>query len=262
MSSSWRPQPSVRFRKHRNRRRFIFGTLIALGAILILAGVIWGFGFLNVKSVKVSSVKFIDSEKFKNQIDNYLNANNFFGLINFRKNELFISRKDFNFLLNQFPELESFTLTKNLFSRELIFNLNERQSEGIVCEDNPVQKCFYFDKSGFVFTEAPETGGSIIFLINDGSGRLYKIGDEILSADNFQIFSKTRDLVNARFPVGSIFIGSDGAEIRVNAGWSIKINLEDLSRTYLALENLLRGGFDFNSLSYVDLRYLPNIYYK
>jgi len=40
------------------------------------------------------------------------------------------------------------------------------------------------------------------------------------------------------------------------------LNPEDLIRTKAAVQNLLQSDFNFGSLEYLDLRYLPNIYWK
>jgi len=259
---SWRSR-QVRMAKGRRRqRRLIFIFIIILAVAL---GAFYAFflsGWLAVTGVEMVGVHFTQAEQLKKEAEQYLFSQQFLGFINFRNNLIFLSAKDFSGLLLKDPAVKDFSLTKSLKDRSLIFYLRERQEKGILCLAGEEQSCFYFDDQGVIFAASPQTEGNVIFLIKDASGRLYNLGDRILTQGSFSDLITIWDSLAVRFHLDDVQVTAADLIIKSSAGWRIYLNSEDLTRTKVAVQNLLQSDFNFGSLEYLDLRYLPNIYWK
>lgn len=257
--------PSHRTRAWKNRRKrrrpFLFMTTLIIIAIAVFYTLFLS-GWFQVKDVQVIGSRFSNAEQLKQEIDQYLRAPKFLGLINFKNNLIFLTASKFKNLLLSQPAIKDFSLAKNFKNRILVFNIWERQIIGILCFGNEGETCFYFDNRGVVFADAPQTEGSLIFLIRDSSGRIYNLGDGILSAERFDELITIRNLLTNYFRLDLIQINTADLTIKSSAGWEIYLNPEDLARTFMALQNLIQDNFNFNSLNYLDLRYLPNVYWK
>jgi len=260
--TTWPSRQTRAFKNRRKRRRiFLFMTTLIIVVIAIFYTLFLS-GWFKVKDIQVIDNRFSNAEQLKQNIADYLSSKKFLGLINFKNNLLFLAAGDFRTLLSQVPAIKDFKLSKNFKNRTLIFNIQERQINGVLCFGGEGGACFYFDSGGVVFAGAPQTEGSLIFLIRDNSGRIYNLGDGILSAENFGDLIAIRNLLANYFRLDLIQINAADLTIKSSAGWEIYLNPEDLARTFMALQNLIQNNFDFNSLEYLDLRYLPNIYWK
>lgn len=259
---SWRSR-QVRMAKGRRRqRRFIFIFIVILIAALGVFYALFLSGWLAVTRVEVVNAHFTQAEQLKNEAEQYLFSQKILGFINFRNNLIFLSAKDFSGLLLKDPAVKEFSLTKSLKDKSLTFRLRERQEKGILCLAGEEQSCFYFDDQGIVFAASPQTEGNVIFLIKDASGRLYNLGDRILTQGSFSDLVAIWDSLAARFHLDDVQVTATDLIIKSSAGWQIYLNSGDLARIKVAVQNLLQSDFDFSSLEYLDLRYLPNIYWK
>ena len=259
-------RPSLRQKKliqsRRKHRRFFWFFVIFflfLGGVLYL---IFLSGFFDIRNFHFNSPRFVDAEVLKNEIQGRLNEGELFNLFNVGNNWLFVFRKDFEPLLEKYPPLQNFELFKNFYFREISLRFVERQIEGIWCGENEWNKCFYFDQGGLLFIEAPESSGNLIFLIRDLSGRFLEVGDKIFSEADFPEFLKIKNIIANQKPIEAVFSTEKELTVQLVDGPKIYLNPSDFSRTLVVLGNLFQGGLDLQNLEYLDLRYLPNVYYK
>lgn len=259
---SWRLRQTRVPKGRRRRRRFIPIVVVVLIAAIGMFYAFFLSGWLAVEKVEIINAHFAQAEQLEGELNQRLFSQRFLGFINFRNNFIFLSAKDFSDLMLKDPAIKDFSLTKNFRNKSLAFYIQERQSKGILCLAGEEQNCFYFDDQGVVFAASPQTEGNVIFLIKDDSGRLYNLGDRILALGSFDDLVAIWNSLAERFHLDNLQIGATGLIIKSSAGWQVYLNPEDLIRTRAAVQNLLQSDFNFGSLEYLDLRYLPNIYWK
>ncbi|MDP2855581.1 MAG: hypothetical protein Q8N90_00465 [bacterium] len=252
-------------RVSKSRRRHKRLILIVIVVLAAAVGMFYAFflsGWLAVEKVEIINAHFAQATQLEMELNQYLFSQRFLGFINFRNNFIFLSAKDFSDLVLKDPAVKDFSLTKNLRNKSLAFYIQERQSRGILCLVGEEQNCFYFDEQGVVFAASPQTEGNVIFLIKDDSGRLYNLGDRILTLGSFVDLIAVWDSLAERFHLDNLQINATGLIIKSSAGWQVYLNPENLTSAQAAVQDLLQSDFNFGSLEYLDLRYLPNIYWK
>lgn len=237
-------------------------VVVVLAAAIGMFYVLFISGWLAAEKVEIINAHFAQVAQLERELNQYLFSQRFSGLINFRNNFIFLSAKNFSGLMLKDPAIKDFSLTKNFRNKSFAFHIQERQGKGILCLAGEEQDCFYFNDQGVVFAASPQTEGNVIFLIEDVSGRLYNLGDRILTLGSFGDLIAIWDSLAERFHLDNLQINATGLIIKSSAGWQVYLNPEDLIRTKAAVQNLLQSDFNFGSLEYLDLRYLPNIYYK
>lgn len=184
-------------------------------------------------------------------------------------NIIFTTRKSIKSqLLKKIPEILDLKISKNLFKRRLEINIQERETIGILCKQD-ADSCFYFDKNGVIFENAPNTSGSLIIVIKDYSQRDLKLGDAALDGNFIDTATVIKEELFQKMGIGtsSFDIESYPAEkLRVITGesWYILFSLKrDIKSQLSALKAALDEKIqDRMSLEYVDLRIENRIYYK
>jgi hypothetical protein len=239
-------------------RRVNKRVIILIISLFVLAGIGYVLFFspvFKIKEIIVSGNKKTSSEEIKNSLvyDNMLLAT---------------SRNVKGELTKKFPEILDLKVSKNLFKGKLEINIQEREIVGILCNQE-TSGCFYFDKDGIVFENAPSTSGSLVTLIKDYSKRDFGPGDAVLDK-NFvdtillikeDLFQKI-GLKVASFDIESYPI--EKLRVVTSESWYILFSLQrDIKSQLLALKVALDEKIkDRMGLEYVDLRIENRIYYK
>lgn len=168
--------------------------------------------------------------------------------------------------LAEFPknlEIADLTIEKDYFERQVKINIKERKRFGIWCEIN---NCFWFDKNGVIFSEAPMVEGNLIYKISDFSGRSLKFGDlaleEKLLANLIKIFDvleksdlKIKSLKLENLQLQEVITESTNSLPKIY--FSLRI---DPSFTLAAIDSMKKIGLE--KIEYVDLRVENRAYYK
>ena len=140
----------------------------------------------------------------------------------------------------------------------------------IVCKDETAE-CFYIDKQGIAFEQAPQTSGSLVLLIKDYSEREYHLGKEIFEQRIVNFISQVRYGLSSEAGLAILdfnvlsFPPKD-LKVMTNEGWYILFDLErDIKSQLLGLKAALEEKIseeERKNLEYVDLRIENRIYYK
>jgi len=252
--------------------------IIIILLVLVLAYVFLFSPIFKVRAVEVSGNKEITTEQIR---ESFSHKNIF----------LFSEEEIRNDLKNKFPKISKLEISKNLTKRSVSLLIKERERLSIICrmglrEEEPsltedaegrekVKECFYIDKTGFVFDEAPETSGSLIILIKDYSQNSFAIGDymfkekitNLIFRIKENLFSETNikplDFNFTSFPYTDLkVITSEGWYILFNLIKSAEAQIEALKTAFSSGPDQLRELREDGELEYIDLRIENRIYYK
>lgn len=166
-----------------------------------------------------------------------------------------------------YPQLAKVEVQRNFFERKITVNLEERQKEIIWCMEKKEQ-CFWVDKTGFAFTPAPFTQGTLVEVkvIRDYSEREVKVGENVLDPKHFQNLKSALDLlVELNLPVNELKVENvDYREAIADLSSGPDMYFSFLFDPGFAREVVekLRSSGEWSSLRYVDLRVENRAYYS
>jgi hypothetical protein len=262
--------PSYFNDRQRGRKRFLF-RLKAYGFFVLFFALVFGgayfFFYSDFFQIKKISAEFSDG----NPIFPLAEDLNVF----FASRSEFSSCLGFNSILTwkngdvtgdflaRYPEIEKISVKKDYWNRIVGIKAEKREKFGIWCL---AEKCFWFDKNGVVFGEAPEMEGGLIRRVSDFSGRQIKKGDLVLE-NNF-----TGNLVKIFGVLETAGLGTslklENIELQEITALPAK---EGLPEIYFSLRfdpsfgtSVLREleTKGLNGIVYIDLRSENRAYYK
>jgi len=248
--------------KLRFSRKFFYLAFLTA----ILAGAFYFFlisGSFEIKEVNVSGFEEVSEEQILGAVNNILGEKKFgiFGADNY-------------FLLSE-EKLQSSILVsllkvravdiKKIDKNVLEIYVEERKIVGVWCGDNG---CFYFDKEGVIFDQAPRSFGSLMVSVTDERDIEPNLGSVVLEEAQVNLAQEAHRLVGNNFPFGirGIIITPDAEfEILTSENWRILLNKnEDIEYQLSNLKYVLDEeiGTRSGELEYVDLRLGNRVYYK
>lgn len=248
--------------RRKKKKRKLKGMLLLICLFLILIYILFFSPLFKIRAIEVLGNKEVKTEEIKN---NFSYKNIF----------LFTEKKIKDDLVKKFPKISDLEVRKNLIKRVVNLIIKERERLGIICQSKIIEEkeqmknCFYIDKNGFIFEDAPQTSGSLIILIKDYSQRDFYLGKNIFEKRIMEFISKIKEnlFLETGVRVSDFSILSWPAKelkIMTNEGWYIIFDLERDAKSQLlglkaALEEKIKNR---ESLEYVDLRIENRIYYK
>ncbi len=254
----------LKMKRSRRRKRMVFCVIFGFLLVIILLGYLFLFSpVFKIKDVEVNQTHILDPIIIQQGLQTILNRGFILGPLVVNNNILFIPTAQISDYLKSFSAIESFSQDRSFFPGALKINIQEREVVGILKQ--PVAKNYYFDKNGIIFSEAPDSEGGALPIIESGLNRSFDLGNCILESASFQALMRIIQLLDDNFSSASVKLGKDKSEIVVTLDngkeMPLYLNLNNLSQTYSVLTYFIQNNFNFN-LEYLDLRYLPNVYYK
>lgn len=282
-----RKNPTLKPSKLKRRRRKIF-AIKALSVFLILIGFVFLLSWLSkmqsiqIENIEVSGNTTLSKEEIANLVKAETSAK-YFKL--FSKNSIFLyPRKSIEkTLTDDLKKIETVSI-KSKRLKTLLISMVERKPNSLWCFSRPEEgtsrknnnsgKCYFLDKEGLIFSEAPDFSGNSFL-------RYYGLLDNIEQpiGENYMTSEKFREV--SRF-IGSLEIlgikvatfraeSENDYEIILKNG--IKIILDDKKPFDKTLENIqsILGEVDLKSdyspsnppkINYVDLRFGNKVYLK
>jgi len=278
-----------KIRKRKNKGKIF---LVVIIFILIIGGLIYLIDFspaFKVKEIKINGVEQLDDNEIIAQLKNFVTNQSRITKILGPDNILSWPR-DYSEFTKNYPIFEKFDIKKSFLEHTIVVDVKEREKFGVWCLQAPLNtnntqinieeilpksasssselvSCWWFDKNGFVFGEAPYAEGFLISKVNDFSGRILKAGDLVLTNDFFQNFLNIHQLLEK--------IGLTINDLSLYNLSSEEIVLEETSnnpKIYFSLRfnpldtvsalNKLKDEPGFGKLLYIDLRTENRVYYK
>lgn len=242
----------------RKKRKRMIGGLIFIACLLFLIslGIFFLLPKFEIKTIEISGNKEITTEEIKN-------------ILVYKNIFLVTEERIKSDLLKNFPQIFELTVSKNLPRREIRISVKEREEFGIVCQEIS-RNCFYIDKYGIIFKEAPQTSGSLIILIKDYSNRNYKIGEKIFEPEQMTFISEIKEKlwndINLRVVDFSVLsFPCEDLKVITSESWYILFNLQKKAADQLAalkavLEEKIKDKR--SELEYIDLTIENRVYYK
>lgn len=250
-------------KEERNKKlKILFFSLFLLVLVLISFWLIFISSFFNIQNINFSDNTVLNR-------DNALNIISDIAPFGLGENLLILSKSRLKSeLAAVFPSITDITIKKKLF-HTIIIDFQKRIQIGIWCQPRADSRCYYFDKDGIAFAKTPETEGSLILKIEDGSKNNVSLGDRVLNSDqiNFIIVFNGKIAENNKFKILIFKIKpsfSVDLEAVTNKNWSIY--LDEKQDPVTAFNNLLtilkEVVKNTDNLEYVDLRIPSRIFYK
>jgi hypothetical protein len=256
--------------RQRGRKRF-FSRLKSAGFFILFLALIFGAiyfffysDFFRIKEIKtefsgggsISSLADNLGAFFaaKSEIRSYLGTGNILTWESGEMPEVF---------LEKYPEAEKISIEKNYWDKAISVRVEEREKFGIWCL---AEKCFWFDKNGIVFEEAPEMEGGLIRKVSDFSDRRLAEGDKILESRFIENLIKIFGILESAGLGYSLKL--DNLELQEITAVPAQKNLPEIyfslrvdpSFGLTALKKLEEKNLA--NLSYIDLRVENRAYYK
>jgi len=187
------------------------------------------------------------------------------------RNMLLFSKSDLtSFLRNKHPDINEITLNLSIANQTLDIQTTLRESEYIFCQQED-SNCYFVDKNGVIFEQAPSSTGSLIKQIISQKPVKFQFGQILITKDLWQRIEKLFLLTageQSPFKIESIYIDPDNLsslKIKTQEGWFLYFNLnENLEYLLKVIQELKesRGNKGFSQIEYLDCRFLPKIYIK
>ena len=248
------------YRKRRNFRiKIYFGALILILFLISILYILIYSPIFQIREFKIAGAQRLNNEEvLKILAPAILNtrAANFLGM----KNLFVWSEKK--------PDVSKSALLEADVKREwlgqsVVIDIKERERLAIWCRIN--SSCYWIDKNGMAFEEAPETEGSLILTVRDNSPEIINQG-EIVAEGRFigNLSAILKGILESKIPAKKVVFDKRLQEVRVGSysgpdyffsiRFDPKLNLESLKS--------LEEKVDLNKVGYFDLRIENRIFYK
>jgi len=172
-----------------------------------------------------------------------------------------------------FPTITDISIKKEPF-HGLIINFEKRIQIGIWCQpagDQPqANNCYYFDKEGIVFKEAPQTEGALILKIKDFEKREVSLGSQVLNYNRLKFITEFNNKIteNNQFKIIEFKITPSAnfdLEAITDRGWSIYLDqnqdpMLEANNLFTIINEVIKNKAP--NLEYIDLRLPTRVFYK
>lgn len=169
-----------------------------------------------------------------------------------------------------FHDLEIIIMEREVFAIYCRTKIKNDDAAPLLEGENNITNCYYIDKGGVIFGEAPKSAGSLISVIREVNDNSAMLGEKVLNIQIINSISNIKTLLldkNLRV-TEFLFRGqpSLNPEVFISEGWRIYFDVrQDIYTQIDILDRALKekiSGQERDALEYVDLRVPGRIYYK
>jgi len=215
-----------------------------------------------IKEVNITGLKTVPEEQVMLEVNNIFSQKKFVFLKS-RNYFIFSTDKMRAHVLGTFPKIGEIYIRKNPEALEII--VEERGAVGVWCS---VGECFYFDKKGVIFEQAPRSTGSLILAVEDERNFDPSLGATVLTSAEIIFLEEAKGLIQRNFPFNArLFVITKKSEFEflTSENWRVFLNKKESPQYQLSnLKYLLDEEIKNRrrELDYVDLRLGNKVYYK
>ncbi|MBN2197690.1 hypothetical protein JW698_00610 [Candidatus Wolfebacteria bacterium] len=257
---------------------------------ILIIGIIYLIIYSPFFQIKNINIEWIKEKKESKQLNNEFFIqdlkNNFIKQAKFIKflganNILIWKEKVPENIFKIYPQITELIIEKNYFKREIKLIIQERQKTGIWCFKTQIKidettnvsmqinanefltSCWWFDKKGIIFEQAPLIEGSLINKINDFSGRNIQVGESVLEKELFLNLLKIFEMLEKinlnikSFRMERIELQEIITESSPEIYFSLRIDPLFALPVFESIKNI-----GLKKIEYIDLRMENRVYYK
>ncbi|PIP87022.1 hypothetical protein COW81_02475 [Candidatus Campbellbacteria bacterium CG22_combo_CG10-13_8_21_14_all_36_13] len=182
-------------KKHRDKQKSLRVIILAVILVLLLFIILFfswvGYGQkFKIKNIEVSGLSTLSKSSVLETVENTLNRKLFF--IFPRDNTVLISKRGIvSDIKNTFKQSSRVDVSlKDLNSIEI--DIEERKPIGVWCTSRRlitevfVEKCYFIDSTGYVFSDAPKFSGNLFFKYYGGNTNESPVGSRYLPEKVFR----------------------------------------------------------------------------
>ncbi|MDP1629670.1 MAG: hypothetical protein Q8L57_03560 [bacterium] len=237
------------------------------GIFLVFAALAAGLFFspvFQIKKIGIEGNAETSGQKMEAFARSYFN---FFG--GSEGNLLFLKVNDLSEKMkSEFSELEEIAMKKDFLNRALMIKVIEKKPIGIWCSDD--SPCFYLERKGTIFKEAPATEGSLILLIRAARSSLPpELGEKVIDEKplDFILYLRKNLPPAVNLSVREFTFKPQSRDVEALTGEGFKIYFDSQKDAGAQLANLKilldeKIKEERSGLEYVDMREGNRIYYK
>jgi len=269
-------------RRQAKRRQRLWLMLFVILLISILVGTVF---FLRWEEIRISTISVSGNKVVKTEdLDGYIKtqiSGMWFWVIP-KNNSLFINKLSLGQgVRQQFPDISKLEIKRVGFNK-LDLKVYERSPKFLWCQSGEIEKCFYVDETGFIFAEAPNFSGNILFkiygLLSQGP-----VGSRPIARSSFVGLVKIIDTLPDLFRASGLDVAQSEkllidkygdcrvTVIGLSSGndWQFIFHYQqDLSELASNLNTIFNSSefkadkASLGSLDYIDLRFGKKVFYK
>ncbi len=254
-----------RFKSHSSKERAEKRKIILLWSVSVAIFVFIMWSFFASPFFKITDIKLPENDIVTaNDIRKIMSDSAPFDL---GENLFILSKSNIKTTLTAaFPTITGINVEKELFNG-LTVRYEKRIPIGIWCGKI---NCYYFDKEGIIFKEAPLTEGGLILKIEDSGNKEVSLGEKAINADLLKFIMEFNNklLDSGQIKVVEFKIGPS-ADFDLKAvtanGWLIYLDQNQnpalaASNLFTILNEVIKNKI--SSLEYIDLRIPSRVFYK
>lgn len=277
----------IRRKKNKSARKKMIILLIIFFIILVGLSFASRISSFNIKNVKISGNKIIETKDIQNIVKNEIDGHYMwlFPKTNFA---IYPKSKIITELKNSLKRIKDVSIN-NSNVKDLEVSISEYEGKYLYCGtlvpiyrsdiSKEANKCYFMDKDGYIFDEAPYFSGNVYFKFYGTTDKENPIGTYFNSKYFSKIISLKEDIRKMNLKPDSFFeLGSENHE---GEGF-ISLNGEPMVSPYLTFK--LEGDYQkmtenlqaaistepfktdlatkFSSLLYIDLKFGNKVFYK
>lgn len=264
------------------RRRIINRTIIFFVIVFFIFGLfVWGLHSekIRISNISIQGNSVVLSKDIKTEISKLL-VGNYFWI--FPKNDIFIYpkqqiKKD---ILKTFSRIDKVEIKMaDLNTIDVV--VNERVPFALWCGNSLYEtgrtildKCYFLDKNGFIFIQAPDFSGNVYFefygVVKNGN-----VGQQFLPKKEFERIISFKDLlINANIKVNKFLIDKNNGDYTFYLNNKDKTEIffnksEDFNKMFYNLKSAINTKTSdtgekniFKNLKYIDLRFKDKVLFK
>lgn len=252
-------QQQLRKQKRDFRLKLYFGFLILIAVFLLIFYVLFYSPIFQIKQFNIAGKDRLSDEAimnilqplvFKTRLENFLGSKNFLA---WKSGELDVSK----------TALAEAQIEKDWIRQAINIRIKERGRFAIWCASSG--HCYWIDKEGLAFEEAPFTEGSLILTIEEKDREAIIKGEPVVEkrfAGN--VIKIVESISNLNMPIKKITFNSALQEIQIQThrGPNILFSIRFDPEFNLSSLHALRQKIGFERIEYIDLRAENRIFYK
>lgn len=252
----------------RARRRLLVKVILWWTvALIVVGGGIYGLIKVDaffVKEVYVEGVRLADHEKMKEAlVAAVMRPPRSWVAEDITLFWLFLDPPEV--FLAAFPMFRDVTVATDLFAREVVIRVEERELYGVWCLAGG--DCYAFDRDGMTFGRAPQTVGTLITKVSDIRTKAFWPGEAVLATPEWRarMFSTLRIIDTLHLSHRMVTVRDEALrewDVALAEGPTLRFSFAFVpERLEDALTSLSRRG-DFRTLTHLDFRVPDRLYYK